>query len=135
MPFDQSLEREKPWFLMASLGILTLFAVACFEIRDATAPDGAMASAAGPSLRTEVEQVPSNAAEAAPAPLAQAPAAQPPAARVPAAQALAEQLPEEPAALHQDPDEPTADAMSASEQSTLKARRALETIDPRELLR
>lgn len=130
MPFDQSLEREKPWFLMASLGILTLFAVACLQIRDATAPDGATASAPGPSSRTEVEQVSSNAAEAA-----QAPAAQPPAARVPAALALAEQPPEEPAATHQDPDAPTADPMSASEQSTLKARRALETIDPRELLR
>ena len=62
-----------------------------------------------------------------------------------AEQAPADRTPREPAAPHQNPDDPTAGKISASEmpppdpsaseQSRFKSRRALETVDPRELLR
>jgi hypothetical protein len=93
-------------------------------IRNVTAPVRATPPAAGPSYQAENEQVSSNAAEAA----------QTAAAQMPAEQALAEQTPRGPAAPDQNTDEPTADPISASGQSAFKARRALETIDPRELL-
>jgi hypothetical protein len=141
MPFERRLDMEKSRFHMATLAtILAFFTVACLLIRNATAPAGATPPAAGPSYQAEDEQVVPPAAETAPSAAVQRPAAQTAAARItaaqiPAQQALPEQTPREPAAPNQNTDEPTADPIAASEQSTFKVRRALETIDPRELLR
>ena len=131
MHFEQRLDMQKPWVPIASLAmILTFFTLACLLIRDATAPASATPPEAGPSYQAANEQVSSNAAEAA-----QTPTEQTPAAQIPAEQALGEQAPRGPVALNHNPEKPTADKIIVSEQRTFKARRALETIDSRELLR
>ena len=131
MPLEQIFDMKKPRVLIASLAmILTFFTLACLLIRDATAPVSTTPPEAGPSYQAANEEVSSDAAEAA-----QMPTEQTPAAQITADQALGEQAARGPVALNRNPGKPTADQISASEQSAFKARRALETIEPRELLR
>jgi hypothetical protein len=125
--------------IVALAMILTFFTIACLLILDTSAPVSATPPAAD-------EHVPSDVAEAERTPAEQAPrgpvAPQPtePTPRAPPVPQQAELTPREPAApqqveLHQTPDDPTADRISASEQIVFKSRGALETVDPRELLR
>src|SRR5512146_2086570 len=109
MPLEQRPDREKPWFLIASLATITFFAVACLLVRNATAPVSATPPAAGSSYRAGDEQVSSNAPEAERTPAetpreAAAPqqAEQTPRERV--APQRAEPTPEEPRAPDQNPD-------------------------------
>jgi hypothetical protein len=131
MSFVRRLGVRQLWApIVALVMILTFATMSLLLLRDTSAPVGATPLAAGSSSPAVDEQVPSDAAEAE-----QTPAKQTSAEQTPAGQTLAEQAPRGPAAPNQVPDEPTADQTSASEQSTFKSRRALETIDPRELLR
>jgi len=130
MSFVRRLDIKKPdikkpsALIVAVVMVLTSGAIAFLLIGDAFAPVSAPPPAAGPSYHAADTQVPSVPAEAG--------------------RTAADQTPREPAAPHQNPDDPSADQLSASsedsppsasEQRIFKSRKALETVDPRELLR
>ena len=135
-------DMEKLWTLVAVAMVLASVTIAVLLLGDTSAPVSATPPAAGPSYQAADNQVPPEPAEAEQTP--------------------ADQTPREPAAPYQNPDDPTADQLAASEmprpeaspapqpgvtqdsessppisseQSVFKSRRALETVDPRELLR
>ena len=132
MSFVRRLDMGKLWAPIIAVAILTSVTIAFLLVRDTSAPVSATPPAAEPSYQVADKQVPSDPGKAE--------------------QAAADQATREPAAPHQDPDDRTADQISASEtpqpetspapqpdvppqQTIFRSRRALETIDPRELLR
>src|SRR5512135_3019847 len=144
---EQRPEMVKPRVLIASLAaIIAFFAVACLLILYTSAPVNSTPPAAAPSYQAADDHAPSDAAEAersAAAPQRaelsrRQPATPQQAEPTPgelAAQRQAEPTPREPQTPQQDPEDPTADRLSASEQIVFKSRAALESVDPRELLR
>jgi hypothetical protein len=116
----------KPAAPVFALVMILAFATICLLVlRDTYAPGGAMPTEAPSSAPAAAGQAPPDRAEAKQAPPEQ----------TPAAQSAAEGGPSAPAEPNPDPEEPTADRVSASEQKTFRSRKALETVDPRELLR
>ncbi len=124
MSFVRRLDIKKPdikkpsALIVAVVMVLTSGTIAFLLIGDTFAPVSAPPPAAGPSYQAADKQVPSDPAEAEQTP--------------------ADQTPREPAAPYRNPDDPTNSENSppsASEQRIFKSRKALETVDPRELLR
>jgi hypothetical protein len=116
----------KPPAPVFALVMILAFATVCLLVlRAAYAPVGAMPPEARSSAPAAAEQAPPDRAEVKQAPPEQ----------TPAAQAAPGQAPGEAAEPNPNPEEPTADRVSASEQKTFRSRKALETVDPRELLR
>jgi hypothetical protein len=113
--------------IVAVVFILTFLTIAFQLLRETSAPLSAAPPAAGPSYQAAVDQVPSE-----PAPPYQRPD-DPRTNQIPASEMpRAETSPVPQPGVPQDPED---SSPSAGEQRIFKSRRALETVDPRELLR